>query len=172
MAFEWKDDFWKPVLAAAIGWLSTKGAKKVVPFAKDVWKLKDVQKELDSLKKRMHLREEEMSALLHIMKMPMFINNEKMELIWVNAAWLELTGFRDPEDAYGVGYLRAVPERYHKQYAEIAEQMKRHPFTFTGTVIMRNIENPEKEIPCFCRTRDISDESGNLVKILGILIIQ
>lgn len=170
MAFEWKDDLWKPALAAVLGWVSTKAGKKIVPFAKEVWKLKDVNKELAELKKQIYLHKEEMSALLHIMKMPMFVNNEKMELVWVNAAWLEMTGFRDPEDALGFGYLRAVPERYHSQYEAISEQMKRHPFNFTGTVVMRNVET-KQEITCFCRTKDISDENGNLVKVLGILII-
>jgi PAS domain-containing protein len=174
---EIKEWIWKGLMAFLV-WISGKvSAEYVWPMFKRWIKKKFSNKSIENLKEELSAVKSEnyiinatLDAFFRIHKTALFVNNADMELIWVNRSWLDLTGFRDAEEAYGFGYLRAIPKEHHKSMREQAEQMKKHPSIYEDSVIFINVEDKRK-IQTIVRAIPICNENNELVKVLGIVII-
>lgn len=170
MAFDIKEDSWKLILTGAAGLIGKWLLKQRKPFVKWFNGLMVINNELAKVKAELHLEKSLRQSFFKIHKSPLFINDANMELEWVNAAWLEMTGFRDPEDAYGLGFLRAIPESDHEKMKRRGRMMIDHPSVYLGEITFINIDTG-KTIKTLCRADPVFDEEGKLLKVLGMLVI-
>lgn len=109
-------------------------------------------------------------ATLYIDSNPIFINDKLGNVIFVNAAWLEMTGFNNPKDAMGFGWMKALPEEEAERLQIINETLTKHPSSFMGEIIFKNIKTQEI-IKTNCRTTLIRDSKDNIVSTIGTLEI-
>ena len=117
------------------------------------------------------LMREKQKALMYSDLTPMFTLDANENLTFVNAAWLKLTGFNNPEDAYGIGWLRAIPEDERKKLMDIREQQRQSPFAFYDTVIFKNIMTGEL-VKTTCKTTLVKDAKGQVIEKIGSLQVE
>lgn len=165
---------WKGLMGVLV-WVSGKVSAeylwpKFKKWTKEFFSNKKLQDELKEIKEDSYITKETLDAFFRIHKLPLFVNNAQMELEWVNRSWLDLTGFRDAEEAYGFGYLRAIPKEHHAEMMSQAEQMKKHPSIYEDSVIFKNLDSGEK-IQTIVRAIPICNKNDELVKVLGLVII-
>src|SRR5690349_260940 len=120
----WSETF-KTLIAAVTGGAVFKHYKKVVPIWKYAQKVVKAVDQIDDAHRDIQIIKNTIRAAFHTDKNPVFILNSKGAVIYVNPAWLEMTGFIDTKDAYGFGYMMAIPledqptmERYSRTLNE------------------------------------------------------
>jgi len=108
-------------------------------------------------------------AILHTSPCPVYMmDTETGNLEYVNPKWCELTGFRDPDDAYGNGWLRSIPDEGLDSIRKVNDDFTRHPSNSEGEIIMVHIYSKEKFKAKF-RNEILFDEHKKPFKSLGIL---
>lgn len=102
---------------------------------------------------------------------PSFVIDKKGDLVYVNDAWLSLTGFQKAEQAYGIGWLKAIPEEDQKTLIDEHEQQLSYPSDFFGKVRFKNIQTGFC-VDTICRVTCVkSEHSGELIEKIGQLQI-
>lgn len=149
---------WKPFYKNLVAFIGL--ANRVISLEKTQAKQKQELEVIDNL----------LLAKLKIDEKPMFLNDNKGNLVFVNNSWLKVLGYSDPEDAYGEGYLLAIPEADRERVHRQAQRYAASPSPFSGVVTFINIST-EAEVKTFCRTELVFDNNGNFFKTIGRLDI-
>lgn len=112
-----------------------------------------------------------LDAMLYLDDVPTFKCDMDGNCFFVNAAWLQLLGFNNPEDAYGEGWLRtlAAPEK-EKVRKEFQDAIKSET-QYVSEVNKMNISN-KSVIPVKMVTRIVRDEKEEPIEIVGQLKIK
>jgi len=161
------------ILTAAIIFLWKKGKpafnfiKVILDSGDSIEKLNDQQHEQAI---EISILKSKQMALLHTSLEPAFITAPNGDLIYVNPAWLEMTGFRDPKDAYGYGYLKCIPVLDRGELLKHVELLIQHPSP-SETVIRFQQLGTGKIITTMCRTELVHDGNGVLIETVGRLRI-
>jgi len=167
---EWKEDALKAAVVALLGFIGHAFLKNFKNTISPVRKIfKDINK-VDRIEDDGHYASQLLQSVIHIMPYPMYIMDIKGDLEYVNPAWCEVTGFRDPEDAYGMGFMRAIPDADAEMMMRRNEQFIKHPSNFEGVVNLRHIYTGE-EFKANCRTELIYSKDKKVIKTIGILDI-
>lgn len=112
-----------------------------------------------------------LDAMLYLDDIPTFKCDMDGNCFFVNAAWLHLLGFNNPDDAYGQGWLRTIhpPEkekvRLEFQQAIVSETQ------YVGEMNKVNIAD-STVIPVKMVTRIVRDENDYPIEIVGQLKIK
>ena len=137
---------------------------------KKAQKIIDSADKLDLLEMEVGVLKSKQMADFHTDVTPVFINNTKGELIYANRAWADLLGWKSVKDAYGKGYLKAVPPQDIEEMERQSQRLVDHPSSFDGEVrLMHRIT--KEYIYAICRTELIHDNKGNLVETIGRLYV-
>ena len=167
---EWKEDALKATIVALLGFI---GHAFLKFFKRSIYPLKKVLKDankVNGLEVEQHYISQLLQSFIHVMPYPMYIMDIKGDLEYVNPAWCTVTGFRDPEDAYGMGFMRAIPDRHVELMMKRNEQFVKHPSNFEGVVTMQHIYTLD-EFTANCRTELIYLKDKKVFKTIGILEI-
>lgn len=167
---EWKDKGAEAVyvgLIAFLGsWLLKLAKKHFIPVKtniKNLWKVGEVEKDANYSK-------ELILAVIHFSDYPMFLMDMKGDLKEVNSAWLDAMGFNDPQEAYDMGWLRAIPDIHIDLMLKRNKQFVEKASSFVGVIHFQNVETGV-EFKANCRTVLLRDKSEKPIMSLGILKI-
>jgi len=167
---DWKEDTLKAAVVAILGVIGhafLKFFKKsVLPLVKTY---KDIGK-FDKIVTDTHYSLELVKAIMHISPQPMYLMDLHGNMEYVNAAWCEKTEFRDPDDATGYGWLRAIPDKELDNMRRKNDDFVKSPSNVEGTQIMMGIYS-NKEFTVHFKTVLLDDENKKPFKVLGILEI-
>jgi PAS domain-containing protein len=167
---EWKDKGTETILAGVIAFIGSvflKIAKKnFVPIKTNFKNIGEIGK----IKTDSHYNNELIKAFMQLSPNPMYLMDLQGSMETVNTAWCEKTEFRDPEDATGNGWLRAIPDEELEKMKRKNEAFMEHPSNVEGTQIMMGIYS---NIPfkAHFKTVLLKDENEKPYKVLGILEI-
>ena len=147
---DWKEKFTEISFIGVVGfvasWLLKWGKKTIKDYTSGASEIKN----LSEVVRRLNEVEEFKLAMMHFNSNPMFIVDDDGSLEYVNPAWCEMTGFKNPDDALGMGYMRAIPERFKDEVIDMNEKAVRHPSTFEGEIIFQHLYDKHLEIKTFC----------------------
>jgi PAS domain-containing protein len=170
MAWDWKEDSFKGAIGIVVAWAGAYTAKRFRPSIKYVkawFKMKD---SVTKLEYNHAILNNSFKALLQIDRHPIFIVNNKNEVVFVNAAWMEMTGMRDSKDALGFGWLQAIPEKDRDRILEQGERIQEHPSNFAGHVEFQNVQTGTPT-NTWCRSVPVFDDENKFDSIIGRLYI-
>lgn len=117
-----------------------------------------------------HYSKELILGYIHFSEKPMFLMDMNGDLKNVNSAWLDATGFNDPQQAYDMGFLQAIPDRHVDMMIKKNEQFVKKPSNSEGIVVFKHIETGE-EFKANVRTMLLRNKEGKPIMSLGILDI-
>lgn len=170
MKWEWAADTFKALIVIAATWLANYFRKKTIPFITAVGRIIKVSDRVDLLELELSIIGNRQMAVIHADPNPVFIVNEKTDLVYANPAWVAMTGFSDAKDAYGKGYLKAIPPEDREMVEKDGERFAEHPSSYEGEVTFRNIKT-KLIIKTLCRSELVHDKDGKLVQTIGRLQI-
>ncbi len=107
---EWKEKGLETIFGGVVLFLGSFFVKKAKPVWKELRRMSLLTNKVDELNKKAEITEKRLRALLAASSEPSFICNNEGEIIFVNAAWLEMTGMRKESDALGFGFLAVIPD--------------------------------------------------------------
>jgi PAS domain S-box-containing protein len=172
---DWKE---KGIEATYLGGLAVAGAwilKKIKPFSKEIIKLSKLSDRVDIIEERINTQdrrisvdENYMNAIFDNSLTAIFRLDHNFELVYVNTAWVELAGFSSDEEAYGVGFLKAIPDRFKAAMRDQMESSKKHPSRFSEKIPFRNIKT-KIEFEMLCRSTPVYDNKNIVCGTLGFL---
>lgn len=128
--------------------------------------VKENTKRLEELNTLIYIANAEHMALAYCAPDAIFITNEKAEVIFVNPAWLLMTGIPTTKDAYGFGYLRVIHKECMEFVKENTKSLVEHPGSFDNYIIFQHYHTKAK-ITTLCRSEPIFDDKGVLRKTIG-----
>lgn len=109
---------------------------------------------------------ENYDALIYLDETPTVRFNMLGECIFSNLAWLRLTGFNSPDEAYGLGWLKAIhPDDREKERDDFREAIRSNTL-YTSYHRKVNLITG-KEIPVKKSTKVISNSKGEGVEIIA-----
>ena len=136
-----QENYDKGILGGICIWVFGKITKYVNPKIKKLIQITHSVDRILKLETDVDLIEEEnfilRAILISIVKTaiyPMYMLDENSDLILVNDAWLKITGYNNPEDAYGSGYISSICEEDKDEMEDIARQRLHHAFASHGKV--------------------------------------
>lgn len=168
MAWDWEDTG-KSLLLAFIIWASNQLRKKIIPVwgnVKRVWNLSKIVKDLEFT---VYTEKNKLQALLQISPHPIYIINEEGEMIYANQAWIDLTGYKDEKEAYGLGYLRSVHPEDRSEVSNQRKLLANSDTAYNGQVRFRNLRTHE-DITRTCVSQTFKDNIGKVIGTIGTLI--
>ena len=176
---DWKE---KGIEASYLGLLAILGtflAKKFRPFTK--WAAvmynlsnrvnlleKELRENVEKLETRIAVDENMIRSLLDNSKTASFMLDKDFELNYVNSAWIERLGFTNDEEAFGVGFLKAIPETNMPKIERQMKNLREHPGRFSEPVHFRHVKTGV-EFCMFCMSTPIYDYKGKVHGTLGFL---
>jgi len=131
---EWKEKGIETIFGGVILFLGSFFVKRARPFWKELKRMSLLTDKVDALAKQADIAEKRLRAVLYTSSEPSFICNEKGEIIFVNPAWLRMTGMRTEKDAFGFGYLAVIPDEDIEMMVRENERFLKHPFSFEDEV--------------------------------------
>ncbi len=176
---DWKEEGIKYSYLGILGFIGLWVAKKFKPFTKwasSMYKLSDridvLEKELratvQKLETRIAVDENMIKALLDNSKTAAFMLDKDFELNYVNSAWMERLGFVNDEEAFGIGFLKAIPESHIAKMERQMKNSKEHPGRFSEIVHFMHVKSGV-EFSMFCMSTPIYDYMGHVHGTLGFL---
>jgi PAS domain S-box-containing protein len=132
--------------------------------------VKDNTKRIEELNTQIYIANAVQMALAYCAPDAIFVNNEKGEVIFVNPAWLSMTGMPTAKDAYGFGYLRVIHKESLDFVKENTKSLIEHPGSFDNYIIFQHYHTRAK-ITTLCRSEPIFDDKGVLQKTIGRLTV-
>ncbi len=165
---EWKEEVAKTAIGGLLIFVGTQLYKIIKKAAKPIRTGFTNIGKIEILLVDSHYGLEQIRALMHVMPYPVYLMDMDGGLEWVNPAWCELVGFNDPDDAYGNGWMRTVPDEGLEQMRQRNEDFVKHPSNSSGEIIMMHIHSKEKFTAKF-RNELLYDEHKKPFKSLGIL---
>lgn len=167
---DWKEEAAKTVIGGVIIFVGSyffKLAKRsITPLRKIIKNAQEIERLIISLDKNDRM----LDAIIEIHRSPIYFTDQDGGMIYANTAWVELTGFTNAEDAYGMGYMRAVSDEDEQEIMAINQTYFKHPSDLEGIVVFVNIRTKMK-IPCKYRSKVVKDEQGKFIMGIGILEI-
>jgi PAS domain-containing protein len=128
--------------------------------------IKQNTERIDELHTQVYISNAEHMALAYCAPDAIFFNNEKGEVIFVNPAWLAMTGMPTVKDAYGFGYHRVIHKESLEFVKENTKSLIEHPGSFDNYIIFQHYHTRAK-ITTLCRSEPIFDDKGVLKKHIG-----
>lgn len=153
--------------------------KKAKPISREIIRIikcpdlvEKLEKEVAVLKKEVSVLRSKQMAGFHTDPVPTFICNTKGELIYANPAWVKLTGYSNPENAYGFRFFDVIYHEDLLRIQKISEELIGHPAPYEGLVRLVN-KITKEVIQTFCTSELIySDEQHKeLIETIGRLQI-
>jgi PAS domain S-box-containing protein len=166
MKWEWAADTFKALILVAATWAANYARKKFIPFLKAIKRIVKVSDRVDALEVEVSIIESRLRAALHTDPNPAFIVDAKTDLIYANPAWGEMTGFSNIQDAYGKGYLKAIPPEDRDSIERDGERFAEHPSSYEGDVRFRHIKT-KQIISTIVRSELVYDKNGELIQTIG-----
>lgn len=166
MKWEVASDIFKALLILAATWV----ARYLSPFFKAVRKITKVSDRVDELENKVYILDSKLAAGFHTAVDPVFIVDVKGDLVYANPAWQDLTEFSNVQDAYGKGYLRAIPPDDRDSIEEQSERLILHPGSIEMNVIFLTIRT-KIIVNTLCRSEPFKNKEGFVVGTLGRLKI-
>ena len=166
---EWKEKGLEAIFAAAIAFVGAIFVKKAKPAWNELRRLTRLTDNVDELNRNVGINDALVRSILHTASDAIFISNTKGEVIFVNMAYLQLTGMRTQKDAYGFGFLQVIPEDDREDILEQGERLAKHPSSFEDIVRFEHFITKEI-ITTLCRSEPLFYK-GELVETLGRLTI-
>lgn len=164
-------------LIGAVGWIANYIRPKIVPWMKErlrTWKnterIDALEAEIKVIRVRLHIAESKQMAALHTAPDPIFIMNPGGELVYANPAWGLMTGFTNIEDAYGKGYMQAIPPHDRDEIEKQNERLVEHPGSFEGEIRFRHLRTKDI-INTICRSEPVHDDKEKVIETIGRLYI-
>ncbi|HUS00697.1 MAG TPA: PAS domain-containing protein [Chitinophagaceae bacterium] len=109
-----------------------------------------------------------LDVMLYLDDTPTFKCDMEGNCFFVNVAWLQLLGFNDPEEAYGMGWLRAIhPPDKEKVRKDFQDAIKSET-QFVSEINKMNIAT-KSVIPVKMMTKIVRDDNDEAVEIVGQL---
>lgn len=127
-----------------------------------------IKDDLKSIRAQMTIDSKAADSMLYLYTDPVFKADCLGNIIFVNYKWLQISGIQNHEDAYGIGWLKAVhPEDRNRVYAEWKEAMATESI-FLSEYRIQNLLT--KEITnVSVRTTPIRDGKNEVLIYLGII---
>ena len=167
---DWASDTFKALIAAAALWLASYIRKKIVPVFKALLRIAQVVERVDEIENDVWIVKSKQRAIMATDPNPTYITDCNSDLIYANPAWAEMAGFNSVEDAYGKGYLRAIPNEDVEPLEQMAERQVKHPFSFEGHIRFKNIRTGEI-VNTICRSELVFNKDGKWIRTIGRLLI-
>ena len=171
------ENYDKGIIGGIIAWVTKKVYGFLKPRIKKLNELYDSVDKIIQIQKRVEFNKEENIILREMMygiiknaPYAMYILNEKNEVIKVNTAWLKITGFSDPEEAYGTGYYKAIHGDDLKKMHQVAAERIGATSPTWGEVNFKNIMTGDVTF-CEYRTEVIKNSKGSVINYMGSLKI-
>lgn len=171
MSWEWKEDTFKGLIAIILGWGGAYLGKKTKLIYSHFRDLMQVNSKVTELETEFSILQDRQRGLMRTDPIPIYITNEKGEVTFVNAAWMEMTGFRDSEDVKGYGFMRCIPDEDVAKTKERGEMLRDHPSTFFGEVRFKNVQTGNLIITN-CMRELVFNDKGCLVETIGRIYIK
>lgn len=126
----------------------------------------DVKKILDN----QAVIKETQDAVIYLDSTPTFRCNIQGDCIFVNVAWLKLSGYNDPTQAYGVGWSRSI---YRDDRERVLAEFKEAVRTETQLISTHRKINiiTNQVIPVTVMTRYIRNSKKDAIEIMGVIQI-
>lgn len=167
---EWNAEIWKELIAVSIGGCVVYFKKDILPFFKKLYG-KTLRNRIEDLVLRMDISENLFYALLEIDDRAIFLSDEKMEVTYVNQAWLDLTGMPSVESAKGSGYMAVIPKADKELMEKMNESHKKHQATrFDGNIRFQKYKT-NTIMEYYCKSLPITDYKNNVKKTIGRIYI-
>lgn len=163
------EDLLKLGIAGICAWVGNYIRKNAVPFYKQVIILAKLAARVEIMERRIYIAESKQMVILYTSTDPSFITNTKGEVVFVNPAWLDMTGISTANDAYGFGYMQAIPIEDREALREQSEILVDHPGPFSGAVRFKNVRSGDI-IDTLCRSEIVRFE-GIPVETVGRLYV-
>jgi len=167
---DWKEEAAKTVIGGVIVFVGSyffKLAKRsITPLRKIIKNAQEIERLIVSLDELSKVQD----AIIEIHRSPIYFTDKDGGIIYVNTAWVELTGFTNAEDAHGMGYMRAVSDEDEQEIMQINQSYYKHPTDLEGIVVFVNLRSKIR-IPCKYRSKVVNDDNGNFIMGIGILEI-
>jgi len=161
-------DILKLAITGICIWIGNYIRKNAIPITKQLVVIYKIVTRVDTLESQMFIHANRHEAWMDVSVSPIFIMDNKGNMIYANAAWGELTGFDNIEDAYAMGWVEAIQEEHMERIERINERLVEHPSSWDGEVPMKNKKTNARFI-VRCRTQLLKDKSGNITGALGRL---
>jgi len=167
---EWKEEAAKTIIGGVIIFVGSyffKLAKRsILPLKKIIKNAQEIERLITSLDELSKVQD----AIIEIHRSPIYFTDKDGGMIYANTSWVELTGFTNVEDAYGMGYMRAVSDEDEQEIMGINQSYYKHPTDIEGCVIFVNIRTKER-IPCKYRSKVVRNDKGEFIMGIGIIEI-
>lgn len=193
---DWKDKGFEAIYVGGLSLIGGWFLKKYKPLSNQILKLYKISERVDELEKRQDIadrdtnirvdlfsnkfdrlesrvdvRENTIKALLDLDDMATFILDNKGDLIYVNEAWLEITGLPNAEAAYGFGYMSVIPDEDKANVILDHENQLKHPSTRYRDTIRFQKYKTKIITEYFCKSIPIFDYKNVLHNIIGRVYI-
>lgn len=131
-------------------------------------KLTRVDGKIDGLDDHLKILTKVFNSTLYLDPNPIFKADAKGSCIFVNYAWLKLTGYTGQEEAYGIGWINAI---YQEDKALVLDEWERCVETESlFNMQYRYMHRVTKEITkVHCRTTVIRDTKKKAIQIIGLV---
>jgi len=162
---DWKEKGTETVFVGIIAFLGSIFVKKFRPAWKEIKRIAALADTVDELKKEAAISKAREIAIFDTETDPIFILNEKGEVKYVNTAWLQMTGMRTQTDAYGMGYMRVIPEKDRERISEQNEMLNKHPSSSEDSMVFEHFVTKEHILTIY-RSQPVF-YNGTLVETVG-----
>lgn len=132
--------------------------------------IKQNSKKIADLENDIYIANAKQMALVYCAPDAVFVNNNKGEVIFVNPAWLDLTGMPTAKDAYVYGYMRVIHKENIDWVKENNKSLAEHPSSFDNYIIFQHYKTRAK-ITTLCRSEPIFDNKGVVQETIGRLTV-
>lgn len=170
MSWDWAIDSFKAGILVLLTWGTNYLRKKALPFLKEFRRFLKLTEIVDRIDNEVGVLKSKQMASLHTDVHPIFIMNNEGEMIYANPAWCDMTGFTNVKDAYGKGYLKAIPPEDIEMIEKQNERLVEHPSSYEGEIRFRHIKTKEI-INTICRSELVHGRNEVLVETVGRLFI-
>lgn len=168
-SMDWKEKGTETIFVGVIAFFGSIFVKKIKPMWKELRRISKLTDGVDDLVKKSDIAEKRLRAVLYSSSDPIFINNNEGEVVFVNPAWLALTGMKTEKDAYGFGYMAVIPEDDRDDRERDNKRLVDHPSSFEGEIRFQHFITKEI-IVTMCRSEPV-EYDGELVETIGRLTI-
>ena len=171
------ENYDKGILGAIIIWVTKKVYQFIVPkykkfkeFFHSVDRILQLQLDVDLIEEENFILRATLVSVVKTAIYPMYMMDKQNNLILVNDAWLQITGFNNPENAYSTGYFKAIHPDSLKEIHDIADERMGASTPISGEVKFRNLITHDVT-QCEYRTEVIKNSKGEIINYIGSLKI-
>lgn len=166
---DWREKGIEAIYLGVIAFLGSAFVKRFKPSLKGAKRMYGVIDEVDVLKKEVGVLKDLIQKILYTAPDPIFKVNNKGEVIFVNPAWLQMTGVRTEKDAFGFGFMKAIPEDDRDAMVDQSEMLTKHPSAFEGEIRFQHLVTDDI-ILTICRSEPVF-YNGEHIETIGRLTI-